>query len=72
MDPQNLLVKISKILNQLNIPYLVTGGMAVYVWGRPRFTADIDRVIELTIEKVEQLVQILSRSGYVDLDTINF
>ncbi len=46
-DPRQLLVSITKTLKYLNIPYLVTGGIAVLVWGRPRFTADIDIVVEL-------------------------
>lgn len=71
MDPQNLLVKIVKILNSLKIPYLITGGMAIYVWGRPRFTADIDVVIELKREKVKQLVKVLIKMGYIDEDAIN-
>jgi Na+/glutamate symporter len=41
-DPSDLLVKAVQILDQLQIPYAVTGGFAVLVWGRPRFTADID------------------------------
>ncbi len=71
MDPQNLLVKIVKILNSLKIPYLVTGGMAIYVWGRPRFTADIDVVIELKREKVKELVKVLIKMGYIDEDAVN-
>lgn len=71
MDPQHLLVRVVKILNQLKIPYLVTGGVAIYVWGRPRFTADIDLVVELKKEKVNQLVQILIKEGYIDQNAVN-
>lgn len=70
MDPQHLLVRIVKVLNKLQIRYLITGGMAVYVWGRPRFTADIDVIIELRDEKVQQLVEILVKMGYIDEDAI--
>lgn len=70
MDPQHLLVRIVRVLNQLKIPYLITGGMAVYVWGRPRFTADIDVIIELKDEKVKQLVEILIKKGYIDEDAV--
>lgn len=70
MDPQHLLVRIVKILNQLKIPYFVTGGMAIYVWGRPRFTADIDIIIELKDEKVKKLVEILTKVGYIDEDSV--
>lgn len=68
-DPRHLLVNIAKILERLKIPYLVTGGMAVLVWGRPRFTADIDIVIKLKQENIDSFKKALmafSRAGYVD------
>ena len=34
-------------LNQLRIPYMVTGGVASVVYGEPRLTRDIDLVIAL-------------------------
>ena len=55
MTPEELLCKIAKILEKLNIPYIVTGGFAVAVLAKPRFTADIDIVIELIPRKVSQL-----------------
>lgn len=70
MDPHHLLVKIIKKLNSLKIPYLVTGGMAIYVWGRPRFTADIDLVVELKKEDVKKLVSTLIKEGYIDEEAV--
>ena len=55
MEIEDLLIKIAKILDDLKIPYIITGGMAVSVWGRPRFTADIDVVVELLPKNVRQL-----------------
>jgi hypothetical protein len=68
MDPQQLLIKIAKILNGLGISYIVTGGIAVVVWGRPRFTADIDIVVELEETKIVEFSKALSRelTGYLD------
>lgn len=34
-------------LNQLRLPYMVTGGVASVVYGEPRFTRDIDLVVAL-------------------------
>ena len=68
-DPRNLLVNIAKILKELKIPYIITGGMAVLVWGRPRFTADIDIVVELgqnKVDKLEKALLSLSNVGYFD------
>lgn len=39
ITPEKLLCKIAEILEKLRIPYIITGGFAVAVWGRPRFTA---------------------------------
>ncbi len=47
MEIEDLLTRITGICDKLKIPYVITGGMAVSVWGRPRFTADIDIVVEL-------------------------
>lgn len=72
-DPRHLLVKISKLLKRLKIPYLVTGGIAVLIWGRPRFTADIDIVVEFEekdIEKLRQGLLKIGKSGYADADAM--
>jgi len=69
IDPRQLLAGIANVLNRLKIPYLVTGGMAVYVWGRPRFTADIDIIVHLKYENVGNLKNALMtfrKRGYVD------
>ena len=69
IDPKRLLVQIAKILERLKIPYIITGGIAVLVWGRPRFTADIDIVVEIDyrdIRRLERALRELSEAGYVD------
>lgn len=68
-DPRELLKNIAQIFDRLNLPYLVTGGMAVLVWGRPRFTADIDIVVEIKPSDVEGLAKALmelGEAGYID------
>lgn len=56
MNPDQLLSEVAAVLNRLKIPYLITGGIAVVVWGRPRFTADIDLVLKLKLEQIEALI----------------
>lgn len=70
MELENILKKIAKILQKLQIPYLVTGGVAIVVWGRPRYTADIDIIIELKEKKVKELVSTLIKEGYVDENVV--
>ncbi|OGZ33264.1 MAG: hypothetical protein A2174_03190 [Candidatus Portnoybacteria bacterium RBG_13_41_18] len=55
MENQRLLVRLAKIFDKLKIPYFITGGIATVIWGRPRFTADIDIVIQLVANKLDQL-----------------
>ena len=73
MEQEELLRKIAGILEELEIPYIITGGIAVVVWGRPRFTADIDIVIELLPKKLgflaEKLLKI-DKEVYVDREAM--
>lgn len=55
MEITGLLIKITEILDKLKIPYIVTGGMAVSVWGRTRYTADVDIVVELLEKNIDLL-----------------
>ncbi len=73
-DPRTLLSNIARVFDNLSLPYLVTGGMAVLVWGRPRFTADIDIVVEIKPADVDGLVKALralGEAGYIDEDVAN-
>lgn len=72
-DPRKLLANVARVFDQMDIPYLVTGGMAVLIWGRPRFTADIDIVVELKPSDVAGLVEALRQlgeNGYIDEEVV--
>ena len=47
MEPSEILRWLAKALERLQIPYLVTGSMATIAYGEPRFTNDIDVVVDL-------------------------
>ena len=66
-DPEALLQNIAKILNRLKIPYIITGGFAVAVWGRPRFTADIVvEIFEKNITSLSKGLMSLGQESYLD------
>lgn len=69
MTFHRLIIKIARILEELNIQYAVTGGYAVSVLGRPRATFDIDIVIELFELKIPSLAKALKTlSSISELD----
>jgi len=71
-DSKDLLMEVVGILSDLRIPYLITGGMAVLVWGRPRFTADIDVVVEMKFSDIDKLIYALnnfSEFNFIDGNT---
>lgn len=63
MEQNQLVEKAARLLESLDIPYAVTGGIALAIWAKPRFTADIDIAIELLPRKLEQLADELSKLG---------
>lgn len=70
MKIKQFLVRISATLDELKIEYAVSGGIAVSVWGRPRYTADLDIVVEIASkEKIEAMTEKLLKkfkAGYLD------
>lgn len=75
IDPRHLLAAIAETLKDLDIPYAITGGMAIYVWGRPRFTADIDVIVQLYEKDVGALslaLKRLSKASYVDTEMMQW
>ena len=74
MEQEKLLQELGKIFEKLEIPYFITGGIATVVWGRPRFTADIDIVIQLALQKLDRLATELlkiDKDVYLDKHTMH-
>ena len=46
MIQEDLLVRVVDRINKLNIPYMITGGIAVIFFGKPRLTHDFDSLKE--------------------------
>lgn len=74
IDPRDLLVDVAKILERLRITYAVTGGMALFVWGRPRFTYDVDIIIKLdpdAIDRLARALRALHEYGYISEEAMH-
>lgn len=71
--PEELLLQIVKILDNLRIPYIVTGGFALAVLAKPRFTADIDIVIKIELKNIRELakeLQAIDKDVYVSQEAM--
>jgi len=65
------LVAICRRLNELGARYLVCGGFAIIQAGYPRFTGDIDLLVDATLEnerKVFQALEMLPDQAVLQLD----
>lgn len=55
MATSDLLVYAAGVLDRLGLRYFVTGSMATISYGEPRFTNDIDIVVDLPLGKIGAL-----------------
>jgi hypothetical protein len=64
MAEESLVALFVRPINTLSIPYMVTGGVASVVYGEPRFTRDIDLVIQLRSENVARFADAWSLAEF--------
>ncbi len=57
---EDTLVEITQILHDNSIPYMIIGGMANAVWGKPRSTLDIDITVWISQKETETVISLLS------------
>jgi len=65
---EDVLRAVLPLLDRLGILYLITGGIAATVHGRPRFTQDIDFVVVPTRDQLDRLVDALDPEFTVNRD----
>lgn len=65
MDLVSLLKIVVNRLEKAEIPYMLSGGLAVSYWGLPRTTHDIDIVIEAKSEDEEKIVNLFKKDFYI-------
>lgn len=44
-SPVSAAVEVARFLDELKIPYVIIGGLAVQFWGEPRATGDVDMTV---------------------------
>ena len=56
------LAQVTQLLNQLQVPYMVIGGVANLVWGNPRTTQDVDITVSIPDTNLDQVIEVLGRN----------
>ena len=63
-------IQVASVLDAAGIPYMLTGSMAMSLYGVPRMTRDIDLVVELTTADVERVVHLFCDDCYVNSNAV--
>jgi len=56
-----------ELLNKNNVNYLLVGGYAVGYHSRPRYTEDIDILIEPSLENAKKIIHVLNKFGFTGI-----
>lgn len=65
LTPNDILKDVSARFESVGIAYMLTGSMAMMHYAKPRFTADIDVVIELNAEQASEIPKLFEPDYYV-------
>jgi hypothetical protein len=57
LDQDELLRRVVGSLEAVGLRYLVTGSIATSLYGEPRFTNDIDVVVDLPLDRLEEFLR---------------
>jgi len=60
---EKLIKKIAQRLDEDKIPYMVIGGQAVLIYGRPRLTQDIDITLGVDTDKFQTIEKVCKKLG---------
>ena len=60
---EDLIKKIGKSLDKEKIPYMIIGGQAVLIYGRPRLTRDVDITLGVDTDKLPLVKGICKKLG---------
>lgn len=62
--------KITDVLNESNIPYMLSGSVAMSIYIVPRATRDFDFIIHLEEKNIDRFIQHFKKGYYCDKDAV--
>ena len=69
-EPIQVTLLVTKVFDQINIPYLVGGSLASAVHGVVRATLDADIIADINQEQVNELIKQLQAAFYIDEEMV--
>lgn len=64
------LVLIAERLDQAQIPYMLSGSVALSMYAQPRMTRDIDFVVDIEQGQVDKFVDLFKEDCYIDRESV--
>lgn len=68
---EKIFQKVIGLLKRAKIPYMLTGGLAVTIWGRPRSTWDFDIVINVKEKDKYRILRIFKKDFYISEEELD-
>jgi len=69
-DQLDLLKLVARRLDAAGIPYMLTGSLALSYYAVPRFTRDVDLVVQIGLERVDETAALFADDFYADADAL--
>lgn len=70
MNFEEVVLEVIEILNRMEIPYFLTGALAVDYYGEPRTTHDIDLVIEISKKDINVMIKNFQNDFFISEESI--
>lgn len=66
----DVLKDVASRLERAEIPYMISGSIAMNYYAQPRMTRDIDLVVDLTLEDAPRFEEVFATDYYLDVDNV--
>ena len=67
----DILKDVAEKLEKINVPYMLTGSLAMMYYAQPRMTRDIDLIIELKKTLIEKFIETFSNDYYISPEAVS-
>ena len=65
---EHILERLKKVLNEIDLKYVIVGGVAAIIRGKPRTTMDVDIILENKRKTISKFLDLLKENNFDVLD----